>query len=259
MVRPYGMQGYKRKAGGVAFEIARPAKRFRARRFLVARAAGRARLRRRNLRTAGFLGIEKKFYDTYLTNQAIVATTNGAEVDPAADLSCLNAIAQGDGESNRDGRRCILKSVYVKGVLEASGVADAADPQPAKVVRVIMVLDRQTNGVQLNSEDVLKDSAGSDVNSFTNLQHSGRFRIMYDRTFVIPTGVVMADGANTGSQQMGKVPFKIYRNLNIPVTFDGTTENIANITDNSLHMLAICDNATGIPKISYQARVRFVG
>ncbi len=37
-----------------------------------------ARLRRRNIRTAGFLGIEKKFLDTAWNSVALAASTDGA-------------------------------------------------------------------------------------------------------------------------------------------------------------------------------------
>lgn len=214
------------------------------------------RLRRRNTRTAGFLGIEKKFYDkTY--SGAIVATVASAEADPAANASCLNAIAQGDGESNRDGRRCVLKSVQIRGDIYDSGSQDGADPPGPAVIRVALVWDQQTNGAQLNSEDVFTGATNVE-HAMINLQHSGRFRILWDKTFSFGSAVAFNDdGGATGATNRGGKIFKIYKNLNIPVTFDGTTEDIANITDNSLHMVAFA-SGTGY-FLKYESRVRFVG
>ncbi len=48
------------------------------------------------------LGIEKKFLDMEY-DAVITATLAGSEADPATLLG-LTSIAQGDGESNRDGR-----------------------------------------------------------------------------------------------------------------------------------------------------------
>lgn len=224
--------------------------------FARARRVAAGRLRRRNVRTAGYLGIETKFWDkTY--SAAVATTTAGAEADPAANSSCLNSISQGDGESNRDGRRCVLKKLILRGMLTLGPTADQADGISARVVRVLVVLDKQTNGVQLNSEDVLADSAGVDVLSMVNLQHSRRFRILWDRTFVLQPATAQTDGANTASIAHEGKYFSIVKNLNIPVTFDGTTDDIANITDNSLHVIAIANG--GAPTLAYQSRVRFVG
>jgi len=222
-----------------------------------AKRARMARLRRRNIRTAGFLGIETKFYDTRKAPTAFVTTTAGAELDPAANASCLNAITQGDGESARDGKKCVLKSVEIHGVVTGTLKQDQADSKLPIIARVLLVWDKQTNGAQLNSEDVLKDDAGSDYLSMRNLQYSSRFRILWDRTFVLQNSQSMTDGANTSSSVSQTRNFKIYKKLNIPVNFTGTTEDIANITDNSLHIIGVASITDA--SIEYYSRVRFVG
>ena len=59
----------------------------------------------RNVRTGGFLNMELKFYDTANTGININTSTDGSagEQDPTSK-NCLNAVAQGDGEQQRDGR-----------------------------------------------------------------------------------------------------------------------------------------------------------
>jgi len=59
-----------------------------------------------NRGTRGFLGVERKFYDTALTATAIVSPTDctGAELDPSA-TSMISTPAQGDSEQNRDGKQ----------------------------------------------------------------------------------------------------------------------------------------------------------
>jgi len=40
----------------------------------------------------------------------------------------------------------------------------------------------------------------------------------------------------------------------------GTTASVANVIDNSIHVIAYASNITGVaPTISYQSRLRFVG
>ena len=211
-----------------------------------------------NQRSAGFIGIEKKFFDSYVTNGAIVNTCAGAEQDPAANASCLNAIAQGDGESSRDGRKCVIKSVQVKGLLKGVSLPDQPDATPSPEVRVVIFVDQQTNGAQCNSEDVLLDGAGIDVLSLRNMQYSRRFYTLFDRTYTMGAPTFITDGANTGSIVFGARPFSMFKKLNMEVNFTGTTADIANIADNSIHVLAIA-SGSGVATISYQARVRFVG
>ena len=93
-----------------------------------------ARLRRRNIRTAGFLGIEHKFIDTSLVSSALTAPTDstGGEHDPATVL-CLNAVAQGDGEEQRDGKAYVIDQLYMNGFVQFTNQANqtAVDVSPS--------------------------------------------------------------------------------------------------------------------------------
>jgi len=114
---------------GGAFAGGRAAYRARsARRGVVARRA-RAML---NRRTAGFLGIEKKFYDTGLTSAALTAPTDatGGEHDPSS-TSMISTPAQGDSEQNRDGKRIVIKSVQITGVVRCASQTDQTVSQNA--------------------------------------------------------------------------------------------------------------------------------
>lgn len=225
--------------------------------FLGQKKARRARLRSRNIRTAGYLGIENKFYDTRYGETAVSTTTAGSEADPGAGISCLNAVTQGDGESQRDGKKIMMRSIELRGRVGALNLADDADPPASYTVRVLLVLDTQTNGAQLNSEDVLLDQGGTKYLDNRNLQYSSRFRILWDKYFTIEPFHAMADGANTGAFSMKDQIFRVYRKLNIPVNYTGTTEAIANITDNSLHVIALGNNANAF--VEWVSRLRFVG
>lgn len=225
-----------------------------------------------NARTGGFLGIENKFFDTGVVNKTLNgnAAWNGHEMDPAATESCLNAIAQGDGQSNRDGKQVRLTSVYVTGqVIRAisSGVSAAAH---GGTVFLALVLDTQTNGAQLNSEDVYINPAANAITTaipLRNLQYTSRFKVL--KTLVIPfdapngyTESPNAGGAGTGDYDIGGCSrtFQWYCKLDLPVNFTGNTSDIANIMDNSLHIVGTSELAsTSSMLLSYNARVRFVG
>jgi len=85
-----------------------------------------------NQRSAGFLGIEKKFYDTALIAGDLTAPTDGtgSEFDPST-TSMISTPAQGDSEQNRDGKKILIKSVQVTGVVTCAAQADQITSQNA--------------------------------------------------------------------------------------------------------------------------------
>lgn len=228
-----------------------------------ARAQRRYKARSRNLRTAGYLGIEKKFYDTSLNGGTILAPADaaGGEQNPSATV-LLNTVAQGDGESNRDGRKISMDSIQVKGTIQVPTQANATATDVACKVFLALVLDTQTNGANLNSEDVYKNTNANGVTAtevMRNLQYASRFRILKTWSRVLRQPTVVWDGTNIEQGGFHQT-FEIYHSLKgMPVTYSGTTSDVANITDNSLHIIAYCSNVGLAPTISYNARLRFRG
>ena len=220
-----------------------------------------ARFTRARRRTGGFTGIELKFYDTSLVGNAIAEPTDasGAEVDPSATIA-LNTVTQGDGESQRDGRRMSMASIHIKGrVTQAALINQAQGIVPGNWM-VALVLDKQTNGAQLNSEDVFTNPAASAnlaIRPFRNLQFQDRFRVLAIRTGQFKDPSMTHDGTNIEVGGMG-VNFEMNVALKgMKTTFTGTTETIANITDNSLHMIAYQGGAALL--LNYNSRLRFRG
>ncbi len=215
-------------------------------------------------RTGGFTGIERKFYDTKNTGTALIAPTNaaGGELDESATV-CLNTIVQGDGENQRDGRVATINSCYVKGIINIAEAA-AATGDPSTKIYLALVLDTQTNGAQLNSEDVFTNHSATGAlasSPMRQMQFTQRFRVL--DTFECDMGNPNAfneTGATGGAHQMGLVQaFSLSSNLTFRTQYSGTTETVANITDNSLHVIGYCSNVVLAPTVFYNARVRFVG
>lgn len=216
----------------------------------------------RNQRTGGFLGIELKFVDYSLVG-AILAPTDaaGAELDPATAL-CLNVVAQGDGENQRDGRQAVVKSCYVNGNVYIGNQSDQADVKGAPLIFIAMVLDTQTNGAQLNSEDVFTNPAASGTAApcpLRDLQYSQRFTVLDSCQLVMPMRTTGTDGASTMSVAGATIPFKLSWNGELKNTYSGTTAAIASLQDNSIHIIGYASNVDGTPQIVYNSRCRFVG
>lgn len=211
------------------------------------------------------LGIEKKNHDVALSSSAIVTSNDGSglEQDPTT-VNCLNAIAQGDSASNREGRAITLHSIFVKGHLTFSAVADQADVLVSPVIDVWLVLDKQTNKAQLNSEDVFLNAVGT-ANGTPCMQRqlnfSKRFQVLAHKQFSNLMVESVTDGTNTSSQCLPAQTFEFGYNWTkgLPVEYNLTTAAIEAITDNSLHIIAGTTSTTFTPRIHYHSRIRFTG
>lgn len=215
------------------------------------------RRRRANRRYGGYMHIERKFIDRSYGPTAVSNTRAGAEADPAGGILCLGGPAQGNTESTRDGRRIRLLSLYIRGDVYATALPDQADaPSQTHIIRVMVVLDKQSNGAQLASETVITNATHLE-HAHLYLENSLRYKILAEKTFVLNPVVIMTDGANTGSVGYQTEQFKWYIPLHIRQTFSSADAGIAGISDNSLHVIAFGNSTTAF--LQYESRVRFVG
>ena len=262
----------KRRYSGYSFgKYVRPTKRrlTEKQRARIAYNRGMAIRRRRrfsNVRTGGFMGQEVKFYDKSLVADSLNAPTDasGGEHDPSASTS-LNTVTQGDGESQRDGRLIAMQSVQIKGVITINPQSGASTADGANTIMIAVVLDKQTNGAQLNSEDVYTNpgaSASLAAHPFRNLQFSRRFKVLKTICFIMQNPAIANDTGATGGIITNGLhhKFDMFVNLRgMRCEFKGTTENISNVVDNSIHVIAYANSISDTPKISYNSRLRFTG
>lgn len=221
--------------------------------------------RRQNVRTAGFLGIEHKFYDTFQTAFTIVASNDasGGEVDPDSGVN-ISAPPQGDNASSRDGKRILVESVQINGQIvipQRNGQA-TSDEMPSFFIALVQ--DTQTNAATLNSEDVFKNPSGNTtlgVNVVKNLLSGNRFITHKVWKMQAPMASLAAATVTDDLSVMGQlIEFELFKKLQMGVDFNGgTTADIANVVNNSLHMIAYTNDNGWAASIRYNARIRFVG
>lgn len=227
---------------------------------------GRNRIALLNQRTGGLLGIEKKFLDTGKTQTALTAPTDcsGGEYPPSTGCTgCVSAPAQGDGPTNREGNKIVVVSCYLQGQITCAVQADQTAADLAPTVFVALVMDTQTNGQQLNSEDVYVNTAAAALQACQinrNMSYTSRFKVLkkWKKQLVMPT--MSFDGTNI--EQSGfTTPFTLSWKGKMPVTFTtgSTTADIANVSNNSIQVIAWCNNTTLTPGINYNCRIRFYG
>lgn len=265
---PTGMSTQKRKRNGDGGYVGQLTP-FRNARYKRSRTAGtysrtkrRSAYSRRNPRSGGFLGVEKKYYDTTQSiSLTAPADATGGEVNPAS--GALSVPAQGDGATNRDGKQIIAKYLAIKGVINAPNMINQTALPAGTKVFVAIVLDTQTNASQVNSEDVFTNTLANAVGNAMlqrDLEYGSRFKILKSEVFDIEPYTATWDGTNIevgGRMQC----FDWYIPLNnLKINFNsGTTASIANVTDNSIQVIAFATSTAQAPTLSYNARLRFIG
>lgn len=227
---------------------------------------GRNRIALMNERTGGLLGIEKKFLDTAKTQTALTAPTDatGGEYPPTSGCTgCLSAPAQGDGPTNREGNKIVIDSIYLQGQINCAVQANQTGADLSPVVMVALILDTQTNGAQLNSEDVYTNFSAASLQAtqlMRNMSYTSRFKVLkvWKKQLRIPT--LTFDGTNI--EQSGfTTPFVLKWKGKLPVTFTtgSTTADIANVTNNSIQVVAFTSSTDLTPGLNYNCRMRFYG
>jgi len=187
---------------------------------------------------------ENKFFDTAIS---ALADATG-EVPGTGGQLCL--IPQNDTQSGRDGRKCTITSIFIKGHFAFS---PGAGTTAADVVHLYVVLDKQCNGGAAAVSDVLTStSVGT---SFNNLANVDRFTILKHWKVRLQSGA----GVSTAYGQ--DIHFKQwYKKCNIPLFFSGTTGAITEIKSNNVFL--ICGSAGNTDDLCYfdgQCRIRFKG
>lgn len=218
---------------------------------------------KRNMVPSGYLAIERKFFDTSKTATAVAASTDmsSAEYDPTG--SCLNYPVQGSGASTREGDFYYIDSVEVSGWCGASAQVDQTGADQAPVVKAYLVLDKFTNAAQLNSEDVFVNPSGSNTlcaNPFRNIKNESRFDILDSVYLQMTPPTLSYDGTNI--EQSGQTHSFVLRKRFSPplkVSCVANGGSVADIRDNSLHVIATANNTNFAPVMAYNARIRFRG
>lgn len=211
-----------------------------------------------NLRTGGFIDLENKFSDTFVSGDAF--STSWATMNPTT-VNCLSAVAQGDSESERDGRVYHIRSLHIKGSIKSILQESSASPLSDIRARVVIVWDKQTNAATVTAANVMDESAPQDITSFKNLQFSKRFQILFDKTMILKRGMA---NMNEGAINLFAAPavekqffFTKYWRKPIKVVCVSTEKTVGSISDNSFAVIGVADSSQVV--LNLNCRVRFSG
>ncbi len=189
---------------------------------------------------------EKKFLDSANEHSP---TVTGA-------VALISAIPQGDGESERIGRKATITNIMFKGHLELGTVATEVC---ANRVRICIVVDHSTNGVAFVASDVFNTAGTGDIDAYRDLSLVGRFRVLYDKTFTINPQL-----AGNGTAEQSAVTMRaISGNVKccIPIEYDASAATGAITTQqvNSIHFVMFEEVASPDVVFHRTVRIRYVG
>lgn len=212
---------------------------------------------------------ERKYYDSLLSAANVAGSTNwqGTELVPLVKLT-LCVPTQGSGISNRIGRKIAVHKIKVRGVLVPTVLSDQADMVNPPSVRLLLVQDKQTNGSQMQGEEIMQAPATATTaltnTSFQSLANFGRFRVLKDKQYTWAHNSSGTDGANTNSIASHIKPFKFTVNFRKPVIVHFNSQNggagdgdIGDIVDNSFHIIGNQQVGNWTVTCSYNARTVF--
>lgn len=188
---------------------------------------------------------ELKFFDTVQSGSLIDATgeivTTGGQ---------LNLIPQGDTESTRDGRECVIKSIQARWSLS---YVPAAAATASGTTFIMLVLDTMCTGAAAAATDVMTSATFS--TAMFNLGSGRRFRII--KRWVHNWGPQA--GATTAYNNQNKT-IDFYKKCNLPLVFNSTAGALTEIRGNNLFLLAGCTaGIDDLVTLNGQVRLRFQG
>lgn len=184
---------------------------------------------------------ELKFLDTTVTQATVGSTGNITNTS-------LNLIPSGTGESQRVGRKVVIKRIHLKYVcvLKETGTSSSTDDG----VRVIVYLDKQCNGATASVTDILETTQ---YLSFNNLANKNRFTILMDEHTDLRS---QSGGGSTVAFGRMAVTKQWHHKCSLPIEFSSTAGSLTEIRSFNIGILTISDRA--LIELNGKARVRYL-
>jgi len=186
---------------------------------------------------------ELKNFDTALTFD-FDATM---EVAGSGVLGQLNLIPQGATDVTRIGRKCVIKSIYIKGNVAMVPAANAT----ASISNYLWVIwDKQANGaVPAQSEVMTSTSVNTALH---NLSNAGRFVILKKFKFILNSHAGVTTAYNNTRRDV-----EWYKQCNIPIEFSSTAGAITEIKSNNLFLMYGSVGGDDLTSFAGICRLRF--
>lgn len=218
---------------------------------------------------------EMKYFDSDHTGVLITAVTTtwpaGTSIDPLTTINLgsaavanpltLCAPTVGAALNQRVGRKISVRKIKITGTINCAVQAAQAIADTATKMRLVLVQDMQTNSAQMTGAQLYQDATAAitTLGTYQNPNNFGRFRVLKDKFITLQNPNMAGEVAAGNIIQAGlRANFKFSVNFKTPVNVHFNATNggtVADIVDNSFHVLAGTDNIALAPTISYYCRV----
>jgi hypothetical protein len=177
-------------------------------------------------------------------------------VTAAGAFILTNGLNLGTSAVTRVGRQIMMKSFHIKLVM-AGAPFSSTPTSPSSLIRVMVVFDAQPNGTAPATSDLLEDaSSGVGIVSSTALKYSGRFKILWDKRWVLVNSLTATTTADLTEQYDEK-----YMKINLKTIYANTNNgDITDIETGALWIFLTTESGTTAnqPVLQYYFRIRYV-
>jgi len=176
--------------------------------------------------------------------------------------SLLNGTVVGTDYFERLGHNYVNKKLHLQYMIFPAPLTTTE-----QFVQVLVVYDRQTNGVAPTWADVSQSTNNggtltSGWNTQTNIENSTRFLVLHRRLFNLP-GYTNTAGVITniaGFDQSLDLKEEIHRKyLQLPTRCSADLATVGSIISGSIYLMTLGSNATAGWKLIFNSRIRFEG
>jgi len=208
---------------------------------------------------------ERKYYDQSWNDENVSPITtiwgNSTIINTGASVPSLVLPRGGTDINQRIGNKIALQKLVVRFQMRTPiSAIDGAVPA-SQTFRVLLVQNKQTNGIQCDAVDVLL-SDGTDepmLLCFQNVAKFGKFRILKDVTRTV-TPKQMAFSSTTATRSAGTVyygKFVVKFKQPVVVRFQADAGTIGDVMDNSFFIMAGCDQSSPNVRMSMKSRAYY--
>lgn len=176
------------------------------------------------------INVEHKYHDR--------AAGSATPFYTAPQVTCHSLIAQGDDDTNRNGRSVKATSFNLRATMKHNVSGD-----DVQFMRLICFMDKHGAGATPSASDIIE---GNDMISFRVIENTDRFRFLMDKTFQL------------SNDSREAVVFKKSWKLNTHLEFIGTGSTVADAGANSIWCIAFSDKTADGPNIVLNSRLRYI-
>jgi len=205
---------------------------------------------RRNYRTRDRTYLTRRTKELKWNDEQQTAAGGDAIIRAGGTVYCLNHMVQGNDVNQRDGRQITMKSIDLRCFVSVS----------VGYTRLLLVYDKQTNGVAPDLDDVINQIGAAGDGYLKGhiaprqLNNRERFTILWDKLIASVTGEIVQNSKDDPTNFPS-----YYKACSLSTTFGGNAGDVTDILTGGLFLLAFSnlDAGSNPPALMFNSRVRF--